>query len=661
MSLEGQIESARARAEFQAREGAVEFREGFSVRTFFGALFVALVMLPGGLFLGLVAGQGIGEAAEWVTIVLFAEAARRSFRPLSKQEIYVLFYIASALTTAVAVEKGLAGGPFGELIWRAYTVQTPAFQQFSGQVPEWAVPSASGIALQERSLVHIEWLAPILILVLVEACLRASWMGLGYSLFRLTSDVERLPFPTAPIAASGATALAEAGSKGESWRWTVFSTGTVVGLCFGFLYIALPIFTFVAMGQSFQIFPIPFADSTKAVENVLPAALVGLSFSLGNVILGSVLPWQIVLGSFLGSVVCQILLNPILFNLGLFPNWKSGDAFTTKLAVDMDFWVSVGIGLNLAVAVLGIWLIANQVSASRTAKKASRVTLAPPAGRGDIPIWIGVAVWAVATLILIVLCRWLVPSFPIGLVLFFGLLWSPLNSYISARMIALTGRGVGFPYLREAAIVSTGYKRLDVWYAPLPLNDFGWAAQRFREVELTGTKFGSILKAELMMFPLILLASFVYWSFFWKGAPLDGGQYPYAQAAWPFYSQSEAVWRQSNVSAVGSEVTNVIKPNLVIGGTSAGLALYGIFAALKLPMLTFYGFIGGVGLWPANTIPQAIGALAGRRYFSKRFGENEWTAYAPVLLAGFSCGTGLIAMVSIAFALAARAVSTLPY
>ena len=30
---------------------------------------------------------------------------------------------------------------------------------------------------------------------------RMSWFGLGYSLFRLTADAERLPFPLAPIAA----------------------------------------------------------------------------------------------------------------------------------------------------------------------------------------------------------------------------------------------------------------------------------------------------------------------------------------------------------------------------------------------------------------------------------------------------------------------------
>src|SRR5476651_2283838 len=102
------------------------FDEGFTLKTFFGALFIALFMLPGGLYLGLVAGQGVGDAAEWVTIVLFAEVARRSYAPLRKQEIYILFYMAASLTAVVNAERGLAGGPFSNLIWNAYFVGSEA-------------------------------------------------------------------------------------------------------------------------------------------------------------------------------------------------------------------------------------------------------------------------------------------------------------------------------------------------------------------------------------------------------------------------------------------------------------------------------------------------------------------------------------------------------
>lgn len=658
---ENELERARQTVETQSREGVQEFRDGFTLRSMLGGLFVAFVMLPGGLFLGLMVGQGIGEAAEWVTILLFAEVARRSFNPLSKQEIYVIYYIAASLTAVLAIERGLAGGPFSELIWRAYTVQSPQFQNFAQDVPNWAVPAVGSEALTGRSFWNPAWVIPILLLVLTELCVRMSWIGMGYALFRITSDIERLPFPMAPVAASGATALAEAGRKEESWRWNVFSTGAMVGLVFGFFYISIPVFSSIAFGRSYEIFPIPFADFTKSVENILPTALVGLSFSLGNLLIGFVLPMPIVLGACLASVLCQIVLNPILYKLGLFPSMSLGGAFSTKLSADMDFWISIGIGVNISVGILGFALVLKYLASAKKEKQLLGITLTPPRGRGDFSIALSLLVWAVATITLILTCRWLVPDFPIGIIVFFGLVWSPINSYISARMYGLTGRGVSFPYLREGAVVASRYPKVDIWYAPIPIHDHGWASQRFREVELTGTKITSIIKAEIFMFPLILIASFLFWGFFWGGSPLDGGTYPYAQFFWPYHAQTEAVWKQINLSDAASISMQVIKPNYIFFGTLGGLSVYFLFSLLRFPMLTFYGFAGGIGLWPANTIPQLIGAIIGKKYFAKKYGQEKWTSYAPVLLAGFSCGAGLISMASIAFALLSKSVSTLPY
>mgnify|MGYP000232790283 CR=1 FL=1 len=642
--------------------GVPEFQEGFTAKTVVGAIFIALFMLPGGIYLGLVAGQGVGEAAEWVTIVLFAEIARRSFQPLRKQEIYILFYIAASLTAVVSLEKGLGGGPFSTLIWNAYFAASPSGQPLAEQIPNWAVPSIGSPAVAERQLWHVGWWTPIALLALTDLCGRLAWMGMGYALFRVTSDVEKLPFPYAPVAAGGATALAEAGT--ESWRWSIFSTGAVVGMLFGLVYIAIPITTSIMFGQTLEIFPIPFADYTTGVENVLPAALVGLSFSLGNVLMGFVLPFEIVAGATLASILGMIVMNPILYHLGLLPHYRFGsNAFITKLTVDMDFWLSVGIGVNLAVAILGIALVVKAVRQAQRLRAERQFTLSPPAGRGDVPIYAAILVWLASTATLIIVCRILVPSFPVWILAFFGLVWSPINSYISARMIGLTGRGISFPYLKEAGVVTSGYQKADIWYAPIPLADHGWAAQRFREVELTGTKFTSLVKAEALMFPIILVASFAFWSFFWNSNPVPSPQFPYAQKFWPIQAQLQAVMMQINVPGTsdGSWFKEALKPDYIAYGTLGGLAVYGFFSVLKLPLLFFYGFAGGLGLFPANTIPQFLGAWFGRKHMARRYGKENWYRYAPVLLAGFSCGTGLVAMVSISLALIAKAVSRLPY
>ena len=69
------------------------FEEGFDWKTVIGAIFIGFLMMPGSMYLQLVIGTGIGPAARWVTIILFAELAKRSYSELKQQEIFLLYYI----------------------------------------------------------------------------------------------------------------------------------------------------------------------------------------------------------------------------------------------------------------------------------------------------------------------------------------------------------------------------------------------------------------------------------------------------------------------------------------------------------------------------------------------------------------------------------------
>lgn len=60
------------------------------------------------------------------------------------------------------------------------------------------------------------------------------------------------------------------------------------------------------------------------------------------------------------------------------------------------------------------------------------------------------------------------------------------------------------------------------------------------------------------------------------------------------------------------------------------------------------------------TIIETAGAFAGRYIFAKKYGL-AWLQCARVLLAGFSCGTGLTGMVAMGFTLIFRSLSPLPY
>ena len=677
------IAQARAAVEQSSTEEgaeasqAVKFEEGFTGKTVIGALFVGFIMLPGALYLGLVAGQGLGPAAEWVTIVLFAEVMRRSFLPMKRQEIYILYYVAAMLSNVLMADRGISGGPFGYLIWNQYFRQAPQAGMIAREIPNWVVPAAGSAALTQRTFLNMAWGIPILLLVVGEVLGRLNWMSMGYVLFRVTSDVERLPFPMAPVAASGATALAEAASKEESWRWRVFSIGTMAGLVFGFFYVAVPVFTGVVFGKALTLIPIPFFDLSASTERFLPGALTGISGDIGKVLAGFVIPYPIVAGSMVGSILARIFPMPsILHGMGAFgkpgnSGWTPGmDSILTRQVTDIKFWMSVSIGLQIAIAIIGIFSVITALTAMRKKLAGKGLFSQVPKGRGDIHLYIPLTVWFVVTIFYICLTQYLLSvdskpgephTFPWWILIFFGLVWTPINSFVSARMIGLTGGGVSFPFLKEASIMKSGYPYVDIWYAPIPLADYGSLAQRFREVELTETKFSSVIKVEFLVLPIFLFSSFIFWAFFWHTSAIPSSQHPFAQRFWPLAATFQAMFQSINRKGGPTWVLEGINTNRILGGTAAGLALYGITAICRIPSLFYYGFIGGIGAWPADALPTFLGAWMGQRYFSKRFGVEQWRMYAPVLLAGFSCGTGLIAMAAIALALIAKSVNYLPF
>ena len=520
------------------------YREGFTARTVAGAFFVGFIMMPGAIYMGLIAGASFGAAAEWVTIILFSELARRSFSSLTRQEIYLIYYIAGGLAGVIGGTM-LAGGPFGQLVWNQYLAQSQAAAGFgiAEHIPEWVVPPVGSDALAGRSFLHRAWIPPVIVLVASQVLSRVEWFTLGYILFRITSDVERLPFPLAPVAAQGATALAEGDEGRDSWRWRVFSVGMGIGLLFGAVYVGLPALTGLIASDPIVLLPIPWIDLTRTTQDILPAAPLGIGTDLGLVLLGMVLPFWIVVGTFAAAMV-HSLGSPILYHVGVLTHWRPGmDAILTNFANDIDVWMSVYIGAGAAVGAIGLVQAVLSVRAARR-QGGHRPLQDKPAGRGDFPLWIAVVGYALSTLAMIWLCVLLLDDdeFPLVFLLLFGFVLTPVISYVNARMAGLTGQSVSFPLLREGAFILSGYRGIDIWFAPIPYADHGRRAQLFREVELTGTRFSSIIKAELLLLPLSLVCGFVFWSLVWQMEPIPSPTFQYAQTYWHLIALRQCLW-----------------------------------------------------------------------------------------------------------------------
>ena len=124
----------------------------------------------------------------------------------------------------------------------------------------------------------------------------------------------------------------------------------------------------------------------------------------------------------------------------------------------------------------------------------------------------------------------------------------------------------------------------------------------------------------------------------------------------------QTFWAKSTLPGADSSlITEIIRWDYIAIGAVFSTAFYAIVSVLNGPVGLFYGFVGGLGQWPHFVIPNFIGAVVGRYYLRQRFGAERWQAYAPILLAGYSCGVGLIGMTSIAIALISKAVSQVSF
>ncbi|MFO8006834.1 MAG: peptide transporter [Candidatus Brocadiia bacterium] len=634
-----------------------EFRDGFGIKAVLAGLFVAFVVMPGSMFMWLMLGQQLGVPAVWVTLIIFLEIAKRCRTTLTRQEMFVIWSVTWGILGAAIMRHGMT------FIWMQYFVRSDAAVQFeiANQIPFWKAPPPGSEAYALRSLLHRDWWPMLALMAFFILWGRLSFFSLGYALFRLTSDIERLPFPLAPIRAKGVTALAE--SDEETWRWRCFSVGSTIGVAFGILYVAIPVLSGVFLRRSLYLIQVPFYDFTKQLQEIswFRAVPLAISTNLHGVFWGFVLPFWVVMGRFVAGVLGRFLLNPLLYRTGVLQMWEPGmDYIQTGLANQFDFWLSFKIGTALAVAVLGGWTAVTQLLKARRKDSFFRFeTLAPPKGRGDVPVPIALLFYVAKTGWIIVVCHLLVPKFPLWILIGFGFVYTPLISYVSARLNGLTGHRVGIPYVREAAFVLSGYKGVDIWFAPVPMGDAGQGAAHFREIELTGTKFTSIFKAQLFLLPLAVVTSLLFWSFLYKISDIPG-DYPYAMRFWPRDATVRAFWMTATTTG-NAFFLKAIKWRFIGAGAAYGLVLYPVLRLIGAPTLFVYGTIQGIVGDPAMSFPMVTGALLGRYYMAKVFGREQWREYTPVLAAGFACGMGLVGMGCVAIRLIANAVTMVPF
>jgi len=163
-----------------------------------------------------------------------------------------------------------------------------------------------------------------------------------------------------------------------------------------------------------------------------------------------------------------------------------------------------------------------------------------------------------------------------------------------------------------------------------------------------------------VVFPVVIIASLLFSQFIWRLAPIPSANYPYAQQLWHLQALNTLLMQTSTLEG-NSLFYQALNATYVLAGMGLGIISYFLLSLLGLPILLIYGVVRGLGQsTPHGMILEVMGGLLGRFFFLKRYGAM-WRQYAPVLLAGFSCGMGLTGMLAMGFTLILKSLGRLAY
>lgn len=649
------------------------FEDGFNWKAVAGAMFLGFIVNPATDYLSLVIGNdaNIGGAMKWVIVIFFAEIAKRSFTTLKTQELYVLHYMVGA---ALA-------DPFSGYLFKQFMAQSEYVQGLGLELPTWAFPDAASIQAAGRTLFAKAWLPVIGITIFGSVVSRVDNYGLGYVLYRLASDVEKLPFPFAPMRAAGIVALAEGRNDEKSWRQRCFAIGGMMGIVWGVIFICVPMVTQVLLPKRIELIPLVFIDFTPQIGKILPAVPFNLVLNFGAFLSGMIVPWWGVVGSFIGLIITWIA-NPILQHTGVLSTWEPEMSFIDTVFVNnIDFYLSFGIGLTLAVTFSKL-----VISASMTLKKhlltfsgikkrddminkeelnhsesmwtgirdGWKILITNNKARGDFSIFGAIAIYLGSTFSWILLGYLLIgPRYPWMIMLFYAVVYTPLISYATAKLEGVCGQAVNIPYLRELTILLTGYKGAKIWFAPMPIQNLGAETVGFRVLELTGTKIISQVKTILLTLPIVIVASFMTSEILWRMAPIPSAAYPWTERMWELDLRNRCLMLTSTVEG-GSQFLEALHFEYAGWGLVAGTTMFSVLSVLGLPVMLVFGAVWGLGQSnPGALFCTMAGACTAKFYFKRKY-KDMWLKYMMVVMAGFGCGMGVTSMIAMSFNVISR-------
>lgn len=637
-------------------------------RVVLAILYGALVFEPAAIWLNLVAGLNpwqIINSAEYTTLLLFTTIAAIMGARLTRQEAFVMFS-----NVGTTISESL----FGVNLILAWYIATSEYARsfgLYGKIPFWYAPNIPELP---RTLFQAVFIPPLLVAIVSALLTKGMDLSLAYVLYRIYAVEEKLPFPGARVWAESSIVLAEK----HIWRDKARLMVSIA--VFSLLY------TFLLYGVWFifgvQLLPVPWADLTPALESVgLNGASLGFSLDLLLISVGMIMPWKVNISIFIGGIFAYLIGAPLAVKYGLFTLWRPGmslgDIFQYGL---LQLYVGPLIGLSFAAGLAP--MVINWRSVARVFKPPKirggkgeggpePTFLGLPLTRFTLIIYLlsatGLSLF-VYYLLYIVEPQYATPQF---LLLFLALIvgFSTLFQLANTRAIGEAATGISLPYIKEGALLASGYRGVAAWFTPIYVygGASGWTAV-YVACDWTNTKKSDYLKVYFIAFPLTYLMGLLYADIFWRIAPIPSSAYPATAVFWRVAALWTLLWPawtsgalktgdSSIASALLSHFANW--PARIMLPFVIGAIIVAIVKVFSIPF-ELIGFTIGISQPISYTMTMFIGGIIAR-ILERRKGSEWFKEYIAVISAGLGLGEGLMIAVSVAIALIMKSLWLLVY
>lgn len=639
-----------------------KFRKGFTWRAFLGILYAALVLGAVSVYTQLYFGLVILNALLYITLITISELSRYTASPMTKQELFIVYSVVSSLVPGIIYY-------FAMILNNAYLRASPLAFKFREPatglpipyaIPDWLAPPPGAEILVKRSFLNSEWAIPLTLAIGVAVLVTLAEISIGLLAAQLFVEVERLPFPTAPIAVRTIVNLAER----EPMRTRAFAVSALLSIGYYFFLFLVPSVAVRVTGVA-AMYVAPFFDVTYWLERVLPGAAFGITSNLIPYVTGFLIPKHIIISMIIGSFATYIIGNHItlITPFEAFSEWQREWAPTMSMYLvvarsTLWIWSPFILGASMGAAALIL------ISSYRFFVEAFKSLLMGVRGesRAGFSPRLLLAMYFGSSTCLFLLTKMLVPEFPLPLLLIISVFLPFLVNLTSSRIIAETGGSLVIPtvHIRTLLIIASGYNRIAGWLVPLYTGGGGiWGATfasasdfvyKYRVAYDVETDPRDFVKAYVTSIFLILASSLLFMELFWKMAPIPS--YIFRSTMYTF--PTSVIQR----SFLMTQVFRIYKPTLILSGAALIIVLGVALKLLNVRAISIFGLLMGFTIDPATAFAFFVGWLIGRLMGRVVKG---WEMYRSDVAAGSIAGAGLAMALFAILNMMASAVWSKPY